>query len=389
MKRYLTILFLSLAMASAQAQMYRYKADFGLSMVDFCDTIPVEAVDGRPVVNVEIDGQRRRLLLDTGAGQGVLYQGGAITGERELGNVVVADGNNRRDTVRVVTMPPFRMGSLLVTDYVATVMPRPIGNRQYDGIIGFDLFNRGLAAKLDMRQGILILTDRRKAFDKEEGYSVRYRMKWFVPYVMVSPFIRHTDEVLFDTGAKELYTMNKDAFDRHVYKSRQVEEQVEARTEGHLSIGLLGAEEKDEVVFLHMDRLDWGGFAFTDLRAITTQGASRIGAQLLQYGAVIINPHKRRMTFQPYDNADSVAVGNRHTNVAFVPVEGRPAVGLVFPESDAYRRGLRHGDIILSIDGVPMRSFADFLNFHFVKGQEHLFLLRDREGIVKEINIIR
>lgn len=389
MKRLTILLALLLPAVSGWGQMYRYKADFGLSASDFCDTIRLDLVDERLVLTVEMDGQRRRLLLDTGSGQGVIYRGGAIQGEQELGNVVVADGNNRRDTVQVVTMPPFRMGRLEVSDYVATVMPRPVGNSQFDGIIGFDLFNRGLLGKIDTQSRTLILTDRRKFFDAEPGYEARYRLNWFVPYVMVSPFIRHNDEALFDTGSKPLYTMNKQAFDRHVYKSSQVEAQVEGRSEGQLSIGLLGAEQHDEVVFLHMDRLDWGGFAFRDLRAITTQGASRVGAQMLQYGSVVINPFKKRIKFQPFCGEDSVTVANRHTNVAFVPVDGRPTVGLIWHESDAYRQGLRQGDQILAIDDKPVPTFADFVRFHFVKGQKHHFRLRDREGNIKELDIER
>ena len=389
MKR-LTLLFISVfTVATVWSQTYRYKVNFSLSETDFCDTIPLDVADGRLILTVEMKGHQRRLLLDTGAGQGVIYADGNIRGERELGNVVVADGNNRRDTVRVVTMPRFRLGRLEVSDYVATVMPRPVTSSRIDGIIGFDLINKGIAAKIDMPSRHLILTDRRKLFDGEPGYEAKYKVYWFVPYVMVSPFVRHTDQVLFDTGSTPLYTMNKQSFDRHVYKSRQVEEQVEARTEGSQSIGLLGTERPDEIVLLHMDRLDWGGFAFRDLRAITTQGASRIGTALLDHGSVVINPWKKRITFQPFNGSDSVVIANRVANVSFVPVGGLPTVGLIWPTCEAYRQGMRQGDQILSIDDKPMRSFDDFVRFHFVKGQQHRYRLRDRNGLVKEISIER
>ena len=389
MKRLFGLLWVMVVVLNAGSQTYKYKVNFNVSESDFCDTIPIDIADGRLILNVTMEGSRRRLLLDTGAGQGVVYRDGAIHGERELGNVVVADGNNRRDTVQVVTMPSFRLGRLEVRDYVATVMPRPAGNFRFDGIVGFDLFNKGLAAKIDLQSKVLILTDRRKLFDDEPGYVAKYKVFWFVPYVMVSPFIGHTDQVLFDTGSAALFTMSKESFDRHAYKSRQVESQVEARAEGSHAIGLLGAERRDEIVLLHLDRLDWGGFAFRDLRAITTQGASRIGTELLQYGSVIINPWKKRIKFQPFTGSGSVVVANRVANVSFVPVDGRPAVGLIWPTCDAYRQGMRQGDIILSIDETPMGTFEDFVLFHFVKGQRHRYRLLDREGNIKEIGIER
>jgi hypothetical protein len=52
--------------------------------------------------------------------------------------------------------------------------------------------------------------------------------------LLVSPIKRHVDEVLFDTGSRHLYTMNKQSFDQHAYKSKNVEIQVESRAHGSL-----------------------------------------------------------------------------------------------------------------------------------------------------------
>lgn len=109
--------------------------------------------------------------------------------------------------------------------------------------------------------------------------------------------MRHIDEVLFDTGSRQLYTMNKQSFDAHSYKSKNVGSQIEGRSEGSFVIGQLGAERTDEVVFLKLDRLKWDDFNFTNVRAITTQGASRIGAKILDYGTITINGFRRKIFF--------------------------------------------------------------------------------------------
>ncbi|SFG65158.1 aspartyl protease [Prevotella sp. KH2C16] len=371
------------------AQMHGYDTRFELSRRNFCDTIPIEIENDQVYIRVEINGRELCFNLDTGSSQGIVYEESQIEGLTELGNVVSHDANQRTDTVKVVALPPFRIGSLTVSHYVASLLRRPAIKRRYNAVLGFDIFNKGICAKIDAQKKILILTDRRKWFEGEPGFAVKYKLKWFVPYLLASPFIRHVDEVLFDLGSRPLYTMSKESFDKHSYKSRQVNEQVEGRAWGHLTIASHGTETEAEIVFLHLDRLKWGDFSFRNVRSITTQGASRIGAQILRYGNIIINPFRRRIIFQPHHAADNVEVGNKHTGVAFVPADGKAAIGLIWEGCDAYKCGMRQGDVVLRIDDTPIHSFDDFVNFPFVEGRRYKFLLNDKDGKNKELIIQR
>ncbi len=392
-------LLLSLSWCSLHAQqLQRYNPHFHLSAKNFCDTIPIIIEDDLILLPVTIGDQQFRFLLDTGSSQGMVYANTDVYPLVTLGNIISRDANNHQDTVQVVQLPPFTLNTLpssarpaatlssertlnstpiTISGYVASLMPRDAVSSKYDAVIGFDLFNRGLCAKIDRQQSVLILSDNKKAFRNEEklGHTLRYKLKWFVPYLYVSPFVRHTDEALFDTGSTALYTMSRQSFDEHVAAdlanlSKQlgadIERQVEGRAEGHLSIGGFGIEEKDEVVFLHLDRLKWADFSFTDLHAITTQGASKIGSQILS----------------------SVQVANRQLGVAFVPQQGRAAVGLIWDQSQPYQAGMRQGDIILQIDQRLILTFADFLRFRFVKGEPHTFRLLTADGTEKTVTCI-
>lgn len=371
------------------AQLQRYSVDFELSEEDFVDTIPIRFHDDQIYIDAEIDGQTYVFNFDTGSSQGMMYYDGNIIPTESLGGIVSKDANERRDTVEVVMMPNFHLGHLLVSRYVATMIDRPHGRRNYDAILGFDIVNKGLVCKIDVRAGHMILTDRRNFFEAEEGFEVKYKLHWFVPHVWVSPFIRHADKALFDTGSRALYTMNKESFDRHVFKSKNVESQVESRSKGHLAIGNFGAEAIDEVVFLKLDRLKWGDFSFLDVSSITTQGSSRVGAAMLNYGSVIIDPFRKRMRFLPYSNADSCAVENKTFGVAFVPVNGRAAVGLIRETSEEFRNGMRQGDIIVKINNDVIDSFDKFTHYRFVKGEEYTFTLIDPRGFTKEVKSTR
>lgn len=369
----------------AKAQPRSYSTNFTYSLRNFADTIPIEVEDGEIYVKVSLGERAYRFCLDTGSGQGTVFNGTRISGCRDLGKVVSRDAAGRRDTVKVVQLPAFSLGRLTVSGYVASVFSSHV-KRDYDAILGFDLFNKGLCCKIDTRKRFMILTDRRDFFDGEQGYALHYQLQWWVPYVTVSPFKRHYDEALFDTGSRQLYTMNKQSFDEHAYKSKNVNSQVVDRVKGNMTIGNIGAEKPDEVAFLKLDRLKWDDFSFLNVNAVTTQGASRIGAAILDYGSIIINGFRRYIRFQPYTAGDSVSVNNKAVTTAYVPTsEGMASVGLILPTSDDYKAGLRQGDIILSIDGKAISSFAAFQQYPFIQGKAHRLLVRTKEGRNKEV----
>lgn len=389
MKRSVACLLAVLLPVMANAQTRGYSTNFTFSQRNFADTIPIEVVDNQIFVKATAGGRVYRFCLDTGSSQGTVYASSYISGLRALGSVVSRDAAGRSDTVSVVQLPAITIGKLTITGYVASLFPSTM-LRAYDGIIGFDFFNKGLCCKIDTRNRRMVIADRRDFFDGETGYALHYKLKWFVPYVMVSPFKRHYDEALFDTGSNVLYTMNKQSFDEHAYKSKNVNSQVEARVKGKLTIGNIGAERGGEVAFLKLDRLKWDDFSFLDVSAVTTQGSSKIGAAMLRYGAVIINGFRRYIRFQPYDDGDSVNVSNKPLTTAYVPTDdGRASVGIVMPGCADYEAGLRQGDIIISIDGKAIASFAAFQRFTLVKGMTHKMRVLTQEGKVKDVVITR
>lgn len=388
-KPYIIILLclIMLCGKEAQAQQHKYSTNFTFSLKNFADTIPIETDGDQIYVSVGIGGRTCRFCLDTGSGQGSVFKDSRTSGWRDIGNVVSRDAAGRKDTVKVVQLPAFSLGRLTITGYVASMFTSHI-KRNYDAILGFDIFNKGLCCKIDTREKIMILTDRRNFFDGEPGYSLHYQLKWWVPYVTVSPFKRHYDEALFDTGSTQLYTMNKQSFDEHAYKSKNVNSQIVERVKGHITIGNIGAEKADEVAFLKLDRLKWDNFSFLDVNATTTQGASRIGAAMLQYGSVVINGFRHYIRFQPYAGGDSVSVANKPVTTAYVPTDdGMATVGLILSASDDYKAGLRQGDTILAIDGKAIPTFAAFQQYPFIQGRQHRLLVKTKEGRTKEVII--
>ena len=383
----LLYLFTSLPLTAQQA---RYSSKLKWSASHFTDTIDIEWERNQVYVPVEISGKRYRFLFDTGAAQAVVYADTPIEGCTPAGWIRSHDAIGASDTVSMVILPALTLGNITMNGCQATVQQRPVRGRNIDGIIGFNIINSGLTAKIDVRKRHLILTDNKKFYKQEEGLETRYRLQFHVPYFIISPFGRYQESVLFDTGSRQLYVMNRQSFEACAEKTGAFfDTQIEGRSVGRHAIGHFGVEPLSEVVYLHLNDLRIFGSSFGDFHTLTTLGESHIGAKLLEYGAVIFNPRKKRIRFQPYEQQTEITVGNKPLDIAFVAENGKPCVGLVWEQSDAYKAGFRQGDIITKIDDSIVSNFTQFVTWPFIIGREYRFAVKAPSGLTREIRWTR
>ena len=389
MKEWLTII-LSLLCIEADAQLARYRHDFTLNRTDFVDSITIEWEHNQVFLPVDINGRRYRFLFDTGSAQAVVYADTPIDGCTPAGFIRSHDAVGAVDTVKMVMLPPVTIGSLTIEGCQATIQHRPVRGRNIDGIIGFNLINGGLCAKIDVRNNLLILTDRKGFFTREPGFESRYKLKFHVPYLEVSPASPFNELTLFDTGSRGLYTMNRSSFDACAEKfGSQVETLVEGRSMGRHAIGHFGIEKLHEVIFLRLQQLRVCDYDFCDVHTLTTQGESSLGAAVLNYGAMIFNPRKKRVRFYPYNQQTEVLIANKQLDIAFVPERGMPSVGLIWEQGEPYQLGFRQGDVILKIDDSIVSDFTQFVSWPFIIGREYRFTVRGRDGLIREIRWTR
>ncbi len=443
----LALIVCGLPLSTAQAQtLGRYEADFSLSDIDFVDTVGIAWEHGQVLVPVGISGREYHFLLDTGAGLSVVFSGSPLAqqmqrtgGASEAGGIISHDATGRTDTVPMLELPPMRLGRITLYGGRATLQQQAAGS-SIDGILGFDLVNGGLSMKIDVPHRRLVISDRKGFFDKEEAaVRLKYTLNFHVPYIDIVPFGKHRERVLFDTGSRQFFSMNKHSFDeayaddddypaptlnapsstvqtiqtiptiptvdaapatppaereRKRRGSRQkpvpVPPVIEGRSLGRYAIGLGGLEPEGEVLFLLLNGLQIDSYTFSGVHALTTQGGSHLGAAVLEHGAVTFCNRPRLMLFQPVDEAQPHDVGNQQMEIAFVADElGRPAVGLVWEKSEPYAAGLRYGDVIEQIDNKPVLSLAQFVRWPFIRGQAHLFTVRNRQGQRRNVSWVR
>ena len=369
--------------ALAHAQSYSYNTKFTISKKNFVDSIPIEIEDDQIYLKATIHGMTYRFSLDTGSSQGIVYSSSQFPYTRKLGTITSHDANGNTSKIEVVQYPDFQIGTLMIRGYTGSYIPSNVKRKDFDAVIGFDLFNKGLTAKIDVQNKVMVITDNYKYFDFEPGYSTKYRLVRWVPNIKIGIYHYCIDEARFDTGSRRLYEMSSKSWKEFTAKFPDFETQVEGVSWGRRSIGTFGAERPGETAFLWLDELQWDFFTFHDYHTLTTQGNSRIGAQILNYGNIIINPKRKELIFQPFDEGSHCYISNTQTDIAFVPYNGHAMVGLIWEKSKQYESGLREGDVILSIDNTPILSFQHFLNYPFISSYKHQFKVRGSDGRIR------
>ena len=402
----LTILLALVAMTSvvAQDRIKTATAPICFSKKDFADTIKIKMIDGAVIVPVEIEGQTRNLLFDTGSPLG-LWHGHKEDWMRQFttDSLIFGDVNKRRRNQIIYQFPTIKMGNLQIDNYpmiVEDAMSEFICNR-FDGVIGFNLVGKGLSFKLDTKDSLLIVTDRKKFFAEEEKGqpTAKYRMRRaYCPLVYVESPIGWI-ETVFDTGALNTWLAlsqeDLDHWSQKHPKTRKLLDDVTIQTDTTINtgVGIYGLST-DTLVgrLLHFAKIKLDKLPVNDLYITTAHQTMRVGSAVLKHASLIIDARKKQFVFMPHIGQD-ITVGNSETGSAsFIPSEAGDTLGVlkavIRKGSTAYQKGIRTGDYLIEVNGLPIKDICTYMLMER-KDEEALFKFRSPNGIDKIVRLKR
>ena len=406
-KRTVITVLLALAVtmfAQAQNLIKTATTPVSFSMRDFADTIKIKVIDGAVVVPVEIEGRIRHFLFDTGSPLG-LWQGQKEVWMRQLlaDSLLFGDSNKNRRHKTIYQIPTMKMGNLQIENYpliVEDAMKDYLCGR-FDGVLGFNLVGKGLSFKLDTKDSLLIVTDRKKFFSKEEKGqpSAKYRTKQaYRPLVIVDTPLGFI-ETVFDTGALNgWFDLPQDYLGQWFKKStkkRKVLDDLTLQTDTTIkaSAGLYGLST-DTLVgrLLHFPTIEIGELPVNDLYVTTAYKTMRIGSALLKHASLIIDAPRKRFVFLPHNNQE-IRVGNSEAgSISFIPSESGDTLGVlkavVRKGSTAYLKGIRTGDYLIEVNGISIKDICTYMLMER-KDVESLFIFRSPDGIDKVVKLKR
>ncbi len=387
---------LVLASLSATAQVMDF-TNFTLSRHDFVDTIKVEIVDGAVIVPVEIDGELKRMMFDTGSEYGFWIAGDEAWMQPSGDNITITDSQNTKHKIPIFMVPSMTLGSTIITGYpiIAQEEMNEILCGKFDGGLGFNLVAKGLSFKLDTKDSLLIMTDRKRFFAKEEkGQPTLKYLEDDVPRVKVGfPFVRA--KMLFDTGWLGGWFDFPEYWLKRWSKNDEKMQQtidgltVQRDTSVVAQYGFFG-RSADTISYrtLRIPTVKLDGLTLKDVWLSTNSHSMKTGSALLKHNSLIINAHKKRLVLLPHDGNLEQVVKNEGNGVNFIAASENDSLGaiqaVVRNGSKAYRKGIRTGDYLVTANGTPIDDLCTYVML-LDKEKVTSMVFRTPEGETKEV----
>ena len=395
--RYVAASLLALTSWSATAQEIDL-TDFTLSRHDFVDTVKVEIFDGAVIVPVEIEGEIRRLMFDTGAEFGFWIGGKEAWMQPSGDNISILDSQKTNREIPLYKVPSMTLGSTIIEGYpiIAQEEMGEIVCGRFDGGLGFNLVAKGLSFKLDTKDSLLIMTDRKRFFAKEEKGqpTLKYREDDLPRVYVEFPFTRV--KMLFDTGwYGGWFDFPEYWLNRFSEGDRKMQQTIDGLTVQRDTMvvaqsGFFG-RSTDTVTYrmLHIPTVELDCLKFKDVWMSTDSHSIKTGSALLKNNSLIINARRKHLVLIPHDGNFEQVAGNEGKGIFFISADEDDAFGavkaVVRKDSKAYRKGIRTGDYLINVNGTPITDLCTYVVL-LDKEKVVQMVLRTPEGIEKKID---
>jgi len=389
-KNILSLLLVIATSFAATAQKNPYDR-IKFSRHGFVDTVKIKIWNGAVIIPVEINGEIKDMMFDTGSPCG-LWIGNeeewmALSGD----SLLVSDAQKTAKMKSFMLFPPMKMGEITIENYPMMVDDaiRDYICDKFDGVLGYDIVARGLSFKFDTKDSLMIVTDRKRLFSKEEKRRPKLKYKWYHktnPKIWVKlPFSRI--KLQFDSGSiggwidlpEDLatlwglddYTVRRDTtILTHAGFFGNTADTVFART-------------------LLFSEVEIGGITLQDMYVSTADRVMKIGSAVMEHNSLIINAKKRHLVLLPHDGNTVQYVGNEDKKgLRFVLADKNDTLGVmkavVRKDGEAYKKGIRTGDYLVSVNGILVTDYCSCRNL-FTDSNAKRLVFRTPEGTKKEV----
>ena len=359
--------------------------------------IPYQFDKGIPIIEIVVNGKKRRLMFDTGAMTAVSAEIAKELKLRVKGSVDVGDSGGLEAQMSVVVLPGIDLGGVVFEDVPAVVL-RPSFFTEclgIDGVIGSNLLRNSIVQFVGPSHTI-ILTDQLEKLDVNglTGIPVALSATQSNPHIQVH-FGADTsvakELLLFDSGSNGFYDLSTNSYlkqfkPKHIFTERYA-------ASGSGSLGIHGAEAPKPKYKVRIPEFIVAGYTFRDLSVNTNAtGSSRIGAALLKHGTVTVDYRHKKFYFNPDKNADTASMYLLQKNwpVDFVPADGHLVVGTVW--EPALQGEIMPGDELLRFGPLDFEKvvLCNMLGGLKYEGDTATVILRDHQTkALKEVELTR
>lgn len=278
--------------------------------------LPIETKANLVILDVQVDGKKKKFLLDTGAPTVISRSLQKQLKCKALSKVNVTDINEAEGALPAVNVPYLQIGHLQVRDVAALVVEDNNPIFQYlgiDGIIGSNML-RNMILRISAREKVIVLTDNLSLLDTYSAYKINMHTDKDMqssPVITVKLGDGITEELLFDTGFDGFYNISAKKF---AMFNGHNDVDVLAVEKANTIVGMIGIDTLSDKYKVLIPRYNIAGFVFHNVIAYTSSdNNSKLGAQFLSVGDVTLDYINNEFYLQPYPmtgNADGTCINS-------------------------------------------------------------------------------
>jgi len=352
---------------------------------DYFIELPYQKIKGKIIVDVQINNQLLKFILDTGAPTAVSKELSKNLGLEILSNEDITDINRNKVEFEIARINELKIGKLSIINIPAVVFEEKLITECFkvDGLIGSNLL-RNSVIQFDDKNNLIRISSNIDNLDVSKAkVSEIFIDKQSSPILKIQLGERATEMLLFDTGDDILYSMaytNMKKFKKTKTFSKLSE------SYGSTSIGINGLEKKSKKYRLSIPELTIQDAMIKNVVSETTTSTnSRIGCRLLQYGLFTVDYKNSKSYFEPYSKVMVSKELFWEVNPTFI--DDQLVIGRIWTKEF---KNLSVGDRIISINDINVENISkcDFLsNSPLSNIQTAILTVENSKGNILSIDI--
>jgi len=363
---------------------------------DYSTVVPYENINGKIIINVEVNGKPCRFIFDTGMAITAIDKKILDATNHSTFSVLVRDQSDKTDSMLVNKLNQIRIGNVDFNEVPVLIMDfdeNPVFNCfNVDGFLGSNLLAY-TAFQISSTEKTITLTDNPSTLqlNKEQSSELIFPTeKERVPFIKVN-FINDKDTVsgpiLFDVGANHLFRLSLEHLS--VFQENNVVQHI-VRSKGSTSVGIFGNADEGDMFRVSIPQLEINGSVLNGIQAeVESNSQSSIGTRLFDYGIVTFDYINSMFYFKPFNAVSEI-------NEKLFPIsptvnDGKLVVGAIWDTS--LENQISVGDQIVSIDDIDYTNITmcDLVlkGVEFKDKERMTFGIKNATGEVRKITLER
>lgn len=258
------------------------------------DMVAVEMMGDYPCIEVEVNGEVLKMVLDTGAQGTFLFNDSAERANLngiKLGDIQLRDSNNMTSTSSWVIAESIKIGALEVKNEKIITSKRPFGWKDFDGLLGWPVISQ-FKLTIDKESKTISFTKSMDRIVTESNFI------WIGDPVILTHINKSPELFVLDTGSDRTYFKNNILAENNIETKKAL---------WSISIGLNGRDlsRRDKIEQLTMI-LDNNLLTFTDYinspitNVMFNFMSGVLGADIIHEGILTLDYPKGRLLYSPY-----------------------------------------------------------------------------------------